>query len=127
MAMTDYLENALLKHSTGLEAYTMPTSVKLVLLEDDPGEIGSLTSELSGGGYARVDITNVLVLSNNKLINNSDILFPTATADWNLINYFGIVDQDSNLLYYTAAASAISITENETLRIKANYLSISMD
>ena len=53
MAMTDYLEAALAKHSVGLEAFTPPVSIYLALFTADPTDSGSLVNEVSAADYTR--------------------------------------------------------------------------
>jgi hypothetical protein len=57
--------------------------------------------EVSGGSYARQIIT-FSVPSNKTTSNNNNITFPTATAGWGDILYYGIKDSltSGNLIYY---------------------------
>jgi hypothetical protein len=91
MAASDYLERQWLKRALNGEDDTdwpVIASVYMALWKDaDPGEDGSGGNEVSGGSYARVQVTGGWTVATdgaNKTtaVNTSDIVFPTATANW---------------------------------------------
>jgi hypothetical protein len=55
-AATDYLEEKIRKHTLGIAAFTMPSTVYLALHTADPTEAGNI-AECSGGGYSRQAVT----------------------------------------------------------------------
>ena len=85
-ALSNYLENALVNHVLRNTAYTTPgTSVYVGLIkfyETDKLEAGTVTQEISGGSYARVQVTSWDSPSNGATQNTSDVTFPTSSADW---------------------------------------------
>jgi hypothetical protein len=58
MGIATATETKMLNHEYRTDTYTKPTNRYLALFESDPGEAGTLTSEVStsGSGYARVAI-----------------------------------------------------------------------
>jgi len=110
MPMTSYLRKKLGDHALGKAAYTMPTTVSLALFTASPGDSGSFTNEVSGGSYARVELTSLMgsfVLATGIATNASAIDFAAPTATWGVITYVGVVDDLSpvNLILYEAVPS----------------------
>lgn len=68
----------------------LTSSAYVSLHTADPANTGA--SEVSGGGYARQGAITFANAGNNPTVaSNTTILsFPTATANWGTINYFGI-------------------------------------
>lgn len=104
---TQYLQKKLLDHALGLAAYTMPTTVYVGLFTGDPGAAGSLASEVSGGDYARQDVTsamNAAALATGVADNASAVTFPAPTADWGVVSYSALLDAatSGNMLFRAA-------------------------
>jgi hypothetical protein len=110
MAMTSYLQKKLGDHAIGKASWTMPTTVYLALFSASPGENGSLTSEFTGGSYARVSLTSLMGACDavsGIAANTSVATFPAPTAAWGSLLYAGIVDASTagNVLYYMPVAN----------------------
>ncbi len=99
----DYLELTQLNNILGAAAFTPPGTVHVALYSAGPNDAGTGT-ELTGGGYARVGVTNNATNwpAGNPKSNGVAITFPTATADWVRAYSWGILDAATggNLLYY---------------------------
>jgi hypothetical protein len=101
----DYLENKLLDLVLGATAFAAPGTVYLALFTAMPSDSGGGT-EVSGGSYARVAITNNATnwpaAAGGSKSNGTDIVFPAATADWGTLLGWGLFDAASagNLLYW---------------------------
>lgn len=111
MAMTAYLQKKLGDHAIGKASHTMPAAVYLALFSASPGENGSLTSEISGGSYARVSLTALMGAFDSVTgiaTNSSAVSFAAPTATWGLVQYLGIVDASTNgnVLYYAQVDNA---------------------
>jgi hypothetical protein len=107
VAMTSYLQKALLDHSLGLAAFSMPTTVYCSLHTGSPGEAGSLAFEvsLSGAGYSRISVTSKMTATDSVTgvsSNNVAVPFGPALADWGTISYVAISDAATagNMLLY---------------------------
>lgn len=124
--ISTYLANKLLDHSLRNVSFTPPTAVYVALYTSDPTAADTGT-EVSGGGYARQQVT-FNVASGGQITNNSDIIFPTATASWGTITHIGIRDAATggNLLYFSTLSIPKTIDAGDQLKIPAGQLVINM-
>ncbi|WP_058602327.1 phage tail fiber protein [Aureimonas ureilytica] len=128
-AMTNYLEKKLLDHTLGKAAYTMPTNVYLALFTADPGETGSLSAEVSAGGYARYGITPGMAAADASAgtsSNTAAVTFGPASADWGTITHIAVMDAASggNMLLYGALAVSKVINSGDSLQFAVGQLTI---
>lgn len=125
-AISTYLANKLLDHTLRNVSYTPPTAVYVALYKSNPTAADTGT-EVSGGGYARQQIT-FNASSSGQITNNADVVFPTATASWGTVTHVGIRDASSggNLLYYMPLDVQKTIDAGDQLKIPAGMLTISM-
>lgn len=126
-ALTDYLENAILNHTLRNVPYTAPAAVYVGLFTAAPGETGGGT-EVSGGGYTRVQAT-FGAPSNGACSNSAEVLFPKATASWGTVTHFAIFDAATagNMLYYGALAVAQTVNVDTTVTFEIGTLTVSLD
>jgi len=125
-AMSDYLEDALLDHVLEGTAYTQPTDVLIALFTADDGlEASTLTSEVSGGAYARTTATFAAAASGTAT-NSADITFPTASAAWGTVNYCAIMENaaGTNVLYHGSLAASKIVNSGDTFKFNADDLSV---
>lgn len=107
MAKSKYLARKLLDHSLGVAAFAKPT-VYLALFTSVTGlENGTLTNEVSGGGYARKAFTMpaaVVFGSGGKSTSDVSVDFDVATEDWGQMQAWAIMDAATggNVLHYGA-------------------------
>lgn len=101
-AFSNTLETSLLNHllrgSTGVDSYTPLGTVHLGLFTADPGESGD-ASEVSGGSYARVAITNnttnfpqCATSGVPTKLNGATFTFPTASVAWGTVTHWALYD-----------------------------------
>lgn len=87
--------------------------------------------EVSGGSYARQAAGTFTQTGNNptSASNDNAIAFPTATADWGSITYFGIYDAVSggNLVAYAAVTVTKSILNGDIARWPAGSIVVTAD
>jgi hypothetical protein len=120
MSKSNYLENAILDHMLGGPDYTRPATVYAALFTAAPNDAGGGT-EVSGGSYARVAITNNATnwpaASNGLKSNGTAIAFPTPTAGWGTITHFGLFDAPTggNLLRYGALTVAKTVDQGDLM------------
>lgn len=128
---SDYLENKLLDLVLGGVAFSAPASVYAALFTVAPSDSGGGT-EVSGGSYARVAITNNTTnfpsASAGTKQNGTAITWPTASASWGTVVAIGLFDAASagNLLYWSTISSK-TIDPNDTVSIPINNLTITED
>lgn len=126
---TDFLESELLDHIFGIGAYTAPATMYLALFTAmSSGETPTAT-EVTGGSYARLAITNDATSwsrTSNVVTNDNLLEFVTASANWGDASHWALFDASSggNMLIYGAFSSAITINNGSTLRVAAGQLSI---
>lgn len=125
-SMTDKCENMIL--DTLFRGQVLPLGTKLYvgLLTSQSNEI-TTGIEVSGGGYARVEIPRDLLSwagtqgagtttasagSSGITSNNVNITFPTPTADWGIVTAVGIYDTASGGLQLVYAPLATPKTVN---------------
>lgn len=127
----DFLENAVLNWWLGNVASAPPATVYIALFNTTPGDDGTGGVEVSGGSYARVAVTNNTTnfptVSDSSKKNGTEIVFVTATADWNTINGFGIYSAltGGNLLWYGDLTTPKSILNGDTAKFAVNAIVIS--
>jgi hypothetical protein len=115
MAMTRYLRKKLGDHAIGKASFTMPTTVFAALFTDDPTDAGTQTSEISGTGYARQDVTSKISAfdaTTGIATSSADIDFGSPGSDWGTGAYIGIMDAltSGNMLYVEALPNPRSMT-----------------
>lgn len=132
---SDYLEAKVLDLVLGANAFSAPATVYMALFSVTPSDAGGGT-ELTGGSYARVAITNNTTnwpnstgTSPTTKNNGTTITFPTATADWATAVAWGLFDASSNgnLLYWGALAENKTVFNGDTASFAANNITITED
>lgn len=93
MPMRDYLKNALLDHQLGGPDCVRPATVYVALFKTPPTSSGGGT-EVSGGSYARVPLTNdgtsFPPAVNGQKTNGVAIVFPYPTTNWGTVTHFAL-------------------------------------
>jgi hypothetical protein len=125
---SDYLEDKVLDHVFGGNAYTAPATLYVALYTVAPTDTGGGT-EVTGGSYARqsgaftVSGTNPTTASNSAAIE-----YPTATADYGTVVAVGILDASSsgNLLAYANLDTSKSVTTGDVFRFDTGDLDITL-
>lgn len=128
MSFTNYLEDAVLDHVFGGNAYTAPSTLYVGLFTAAPSDTGGGT-EVSGGGYARQTATfTVSGTEPTEATNSAAIDYPTATADLGTITHVGVFDAltSGNLLAYASVSTSKTINTGDVLRIPAGDLDIQL-
>lgn len=98
MPFNDTYANNILNWALGKGSLSSHSQVYIGLCSNDPEADGGTFSELSGGGYGRVLISQLssaypgLINSaaSRAIINGKQINWTKATADWERVNGFGL-------------------------------------
>jgi len=128
-AMSNYLENEVLDHTLKVGSYTAPTDIYIWLGTADDGlESSTLTSEISGGAYARTTATFGAAAAGTAT-NSADITFPTATAAWGTVSHCAIIENSAgtNVLYHGSLSASKVVNSGDTFKFNAGDLSVSID
>ena len=128
-ALSNYAELKVLDHLFRNTSYTSP-SAYMALFTDDPTDAGTGT-EVTGNGYARVQIDNKMAAAaSGQIVSNADITFPTATGGaFGTITHIGIYDASTsgNLLAHGALSASRTISDGDTFQINSGSLTITID
>ncbi|MFA5436814.1 MAG: hypothetical protein WC372_12320 [Candidatus Neomarinimicrobiota bacterium] len=128
MTASNYLEAAILDHIFSEAVYSAPTWY-VGLSVSDPGEDGSGLSEPTDSVYVRQAVGST-TRTDNAVVNDADIEFPTATASWGTINYFALFDgvtaSTANILGSAAVAVPKSVGIGDTVKFAAGALTVTM-
>lgn len=117
-----YLANKIIKHVLGEASYTMPTNVYLALYQTNP-TVADVGSEVSGGSYARQELSFATAVDGAKTSNTSETFtnMPATT-----VTHWGIRDASSggNLLYFGAFDLPIQLNAGNSLPIASGDIVI---
>ena len=126
MAFSDYLEDKVLDHVFGGNAFTAHSTLYVALFTVAPSDTGGGT-EVSGGAYARQTATfNVSGTNPTEASNVASIEYPTATASYGTVLAVGVFDAltGGNLLAYSTLTTNKTIDAGDVFRINAGDLDI---
>jgi hypothetical protein len=111
-----------------------PATLYVALLLTAPSSTGGGT-EVSGGGYARVAVTNnntnwvgATSTTPSTSANGTTIAFPTASAAWGTPGWFGIYDAASggNLLWWGTLVNPQAVASGATPEYTAGNLLLNL-
>tara|TARA_R100001463_G_scaffold94567_1_gene149104 strand:- start:424 stop:816 length:393 start_codon:yes stop_codon:yes gene_type:complete len=125
---SDYLEDKVLDHVFGGNAYTAPSTLYVALYTVAPTDTGGGT-EVSGGGYVRKTATfNVSGTNPTTASNTAAIEYPTATANYGTVVAVGIFDASSsgNLLAYANLTTSKVVSTGDVFRFNTGDLDITL-
>ena len=125
---SDYLEDKVLEHVFGGNAYSAPSTLYVALYTVAPTDTGGGT-EVSGGGYVRKTATfNVSGTNPTTASNASAVEYPTATANYGTVVAVGIFDASSsgNLLAYANLTTSKVVSTGDVFRFNTGDLDITL-
>ena len=126
--MSNFLENALINATLRNTTYTSVATVYVSLWTSDPTDAGSGT-EVSGGSYARTEITFATASgTSGQVLNDAAVEFPQATASWGTVGWIGINDASTsgNLLYHSPLDTSKTIDTGDIFKISSGNLSVTL-
>ncbi len=132
-SLSDYAEKKVQDLILGGVAFTAPAT-NVALFTVAPSDTGGGT-EVTGGGYLRVTVTNnttnwpAATGATAAKSNGTVITFPTASASWGTVVAFGIIDAASagNLLWWGDLTTSKAIASGDTASFAVGSLSTSLD
>jgi len=124
MPKSYYFDNAVLNAALLNVAYPTPTSVWVALYTTSPDPTGG-GSEVSGGGYLRIQATFVTP-ADGAVSNTADITYPVATSAWGTITSFAILDAPTagNILYYGTLSASRIVQQNDQIKFPLGQLTV---
>ena len=131
--LSSYAERKILDHLFKNTSYTSPNAY-IALFTNDPTDSASGT-EVSGNGYARVQIDTVMSTAttgsdNSSITNGSNITFAAASGGaFGTITHIGIFDAltTGNLIAHGELAASKVISDGDTFQIQTGNLTITID
>ena len=131
-SFSDFLENSILNHVYGNQAYTSPSTMFVGLYTGAPTDCGGGT-EVSGGAYVRTSVLNDTAnwpsAADGALSNGTAISFSTATADWGTVVAFGVFDSCAagNLLSWADLTVNKTINSGDAANFAIGDLDVTLD
>ena len=109
-------------------AITGQAAVYVALFTSDAGlEGGVITSEVSGGSYAR-QLAGLSASADGVSANAADITFPTATASWGTVTHVALMDTVTagNVVMHSALDVSKTVGSGDTFKINAGDLDVTV-
>lgn len=127
---SNYLANAILNGVLGGSAFSLPANVYIALSTAafSASATGSAMTEVSGGSYSRVAVTNNSTnwpaASSQSKSNGTVFTFPTATASWGTVLSVYVVDASSagNILYGADLTASRTVASGDTASFAASAI-----
>lgn len=133
---SQYIENAIANWFRGTAFPTVPAQMYLAAFTAAPTSSGGGT-EVSGGGYARVQVTpnttnwNAPTNSGNaqQITNAVQIAFAQATASWGSVVGVALFDAltGGNMLWYGDLNSPVTVNNGFQLTLPVGNITITFD
>lgn len=117
---SNYLERQILNLILRTQVAWKPPAIWIGLLTAAPSDAGGGT-EVTGGGYQRVQVTQLDAnwtatgSSPSVSANVNAITFPSPSANWGVVTHYGIYDASSagNLLYWNTLTQSKTINNGD--------------
>jgi len=125
--LSTYMEDRIINFMRNV-AITGEAAVYVGLFTADDGlEAGTITSEVSGGSYAR-QLAGLSASADGVSANAGDITFPTATAEWGLVTHAALIDAltNGNVIMHSALAASKQVDNGDTFKILAGELDVTI-
>jgi len=125
--LSTYMEDRIINFMRNV-AITGEAAVYVALFTADDGlEAGTITSEVSGGSYAR-ELAGLSASSDGTSSNAADIIFTTATAAWGTITHVALMDAitGGNVIMHSALDAPKAVGDGDTFKINAGDLDVTV-
>jgi hypothetical protein len=143
--LSDTLELALIKHLFKKAELTIPAGIWLGLHTSDPTDANAGSTEISGNGYARVQVVDndhhvnsssssgmfskFVFDTNDNLTNSSAIDFTEATGSWGTVSHWSLWTDATNtgssyFLMSGALNSGVGVASGDQFRIASGQFDI---
>ena len=125
--LSTWMEDKIVNFMRGV-AVTGHTAVYVALFTSDAGlEGGVITSEVSGGSYAR-QLAGLSASADGVSANAADITFPTATASWGTVTHVALMDTITagNVVMHSILDASKTVGSGDTFKINAGDLDVTI-
>lgn len=136
MSKSNYLEQKVIEHVSGIASYTSPTNFYVALFTTDPTDAGSGSevAALDDANYARVVMTGSPEWQHNgdnsAIENINAVTFPAAAVGSNYnVTHFAIFDAltAGNMLWHAPLYVTKNVTDGVQINFAAGDIVISED
>ena len=130
-AFSDYAEDKILNRMLNAQSDTewpVISDVFIALFTSATTDAGGGT-EVTGGSYARKQVTAGFTVVNGVASNTADLAFITATASWGTISHWAAYDAVSagNLLFHAPMTESRTIESGGEPKFVAGELKVTLD
>ena len=125
--LSTYMEDRIINFMRNV-AITGEAAVYVGLFTADDGlEAGTITSEVTGGSYAR-ELAGLSASADGVSANAGDISFTTATAEWGLVTHAALIDAITagNVIMHSTLAANKQVDIGDTFKILAGELDVTI-
>jgi hypothetical protein len=137
MSFSDYLEDKVLDHVFGGNAYTAPTTLYVGLFTTTPTD-SAVGTEVSGNAYARESVAFTVSGTNpTEAASNAAVEFTAATGSWGTVTYAGVFDAltSGNMIAYSQLTDPADLSTplpktigtGDVFRISSGNLKVRLD
>jgi len=127
-ALTVAVATAILDHITGNGTYTPPATLYLALSTGAQGSLdGTLTNEVTGGGYARKVVTFDPAAA-GECVLAATVDFDVATEDWGTVSHLAICSglSGNNVVAYGSFTTPKAVTSGMSAQVRAGEESMTL-
>ena len=125
--LSTYMEDRIVNFMRNV-AIAGQAAAYVALFTSDAGlEGGVITSEVSGGSYAR-ELAGLSASSDGVSANAADITFTTATASWGTITHCALMDAITagNVLMHSILDASKTVGSGDTFKINTGDLDVTI-
>lgn len=125
--LSTYMEDRIVNFMRNV-AITGEAAVYVALFTSDAGlEGGVITSEVSGGSYAR-ELAGLSASSDGVSANAADITFTTATASWGTVTHVALMDAITagNVIMHSILDASKTVGSGDTFKINLGDLDVTI-
>lgn len=125
--LSTYMEDQIVNFMRNVAITGEAAAYVALFTADDGLEAGTITSEVSGGSYAR-QLAGLSASSDGVSANAADIEFPTATASWGTVTHVALMDAESggNVIMHSALDASKAVGNGDTFKILAGELDVTI-
>lgn len=125
MSLSNYAEDAILNHLSGLTPLPAPSDLYLALFTTAPTE-SSPGVEFTGGSYTRQAVT-FTPSDSGMIVSSADVVFSGLAAG--TLRGTALLDSltGGNIIVFSALPAPRGVSDGETLTVSAGTITVSLD
>lgn len=131
---TNYTEERVLTGLVNGTSITLSTGKPYIgLLTSAPNDASGTGTEVSGGGYTRVQVGSTgqgnFTVTDGTAVNDAEFKWDDATGNWGSVSNVALYDSATggNMLIYGNLLGAVTVNEGDIFKIPASGFTIVMD